>query len=124
MAAILVIDDDSGVRQMVRRALERSGHRVLEAPDGAEGMKLVRNTPVDLIITDLYMPRQDGIETIQLLRDEFPDARILAMSGGATAAATGPLLDAEMFGADATLAKPFTMDRLSRTVNSLLDGNG
>ena len=124
MAAILVIDDDSAVRLMVRRVLERSGHDVRVAHDGAEGMKLMRAAPADLVITDLYMPTQDGIETIQLVRDEFPAARILAMSGGAAAPGTGLLLDAEMFGADATLAKPFTMDRLSRVVNSLLDRNG
>ena len=120
MATILIIDDDAAVRHMVRRALERNGYHIIEARDGAEGMALCRSAAIDLVITDLYMPRQDGIETIQQLRDEFPDTRIIAMSGGASVAAEGPLLDAEMFGADLTLAKPFTMDRLSSAVHSLL----
>lgn len=120
MASILIIDDDTPVRELVRRALERAGHSVIEAADGAEGMRLYRDSPVDLVITDLYMPRQDGIETIQQLRHEFPRSRILAMSGGAAVAAAGPLRDAELFGADATLAKPFTMDRLNHAVAALL----
>ena len=120
MASILIMDDDQAVRHMMRRALERAGHRVSEAEDGAEGMRLYRDTPMDLVITDLYMPGQDGIETIQQLRDEFPRSRIIAMSGGASVAAEGPLRDAEMFGADATLAKPFTMQRLNEVVADIL----
>jgi CheY-like chemotaxis protein len=120
MASILIMDDDQAVRTMMRRALERAGHRVSEAQDGAEGMKLYRDAPVDLVITDLYMPGQDGIETIQQLRDEFPRSRIIAMSGGASVAAEGPLRDAEMFGADATIAKPFTMQRLTDVVTDVL----
>ena len=120
MASILIVDDDGAVRHMMRRALERAGHRVSEAEDGAAGMRLYRDTPVDLVITDLYMPGQDGIETIQQLRDEFPRSRIIAMSGGASVAASGPLRDAEMFGADATLAKPFTMQHLNDVVAGIL----
>ena len=120
MASILIMDDDQAVRTMMRRALERAGHRVSEAQDGAVGMRLYRDTPVDLVITDLYMPGQDGIETIQQLRDEFPSSRIIAMSGGASVAAEGPLRDAVMFGADATIAKPFTMQRLTDVVADVL----
>jgi CheY-like chemotaxis protein len=120
MASILIVDDDQAVRHMMRRALERAGHHVSEAPDGAEGMRLYRAAPTDLVITDLYMPGQDGIETIQQLRDEFPHSRIVAMSGGASASADGPLQDAAMFGADATLAKPFTMQRLTDVVAEIL----
>lgn len=120
MADILLIDDDAGIRRLLRAALLRAGHSVRVATDGVEGVAQYRDLPADLVITDVYMPRQDGIETIQQLREEFPDSRILAISGGSVQGATGPLQDAEMFGADATLAKPFTMDRLVTTVAELL----
>lgn len=107
MASILVIDDDIAVRRTVRTVLERGGHTVIEAGDGVEGMRLYHQHAVDVVITDLYMPGQDGIETIQLLREESPDCRILAISGGASAGADGALRDAQMLGADEVLAKPF-----------------
>jgi two-component system, chemotaxis family, chemotaxis protein CheY len=120
VAFVLIIDDDSSIRRVLRGALERAGHRVDEARNGAEGMQCYRSAPADLVITDLFMPDQDGIETIQELRDEFPDARILAISGGAVGTTTGTLTDAMLFGANATLAKPFTMQQLTNTVAGLL----
>lgn len=120
MANILVIDDDAGVRRLLRIALERHGHKVLEARNGAEGVMLYRMAAADLVITDLFMPEQDGIETIQQLRADFPQCRLLAISGGASTGAEGPLTDAQLFGADATLAKPFTIDALDDVVAQLL----
>jgi|SRR5688572_4138345 len=118
---ILVIDDDTAVRNTVRTILERAGYSVREADDGEQGVKLYRDTRSDLVITDLFMPQQDGIETIQQLRAEFPDARILAVSGGASLGAEGPLIDARMLGADETLAKPFSKDALLQRVRGLID---
>lgn len=120
MATVLVIDDDNGVRRMIRTILERAGYAVLEAHDGAEGMGKFQTNAVDLVITDLFMPGQDGIETIQLLREESPSARILAISGGGRVGAAGPLRDAELFGADAVLAKPFGREQLVTAVRDLL----
>lgn len=120
MAAIIVIDDDAAVCRFVRAVLERAGHDVVEAHDGEEGVRLFRSAPAELVITDLYMPGQDGIETIQQLRAEFPGVRILAMSGGASAGVDGPLEDARLLGADAALAKPFDIAQLSATVDALL----
>lgn len=122
MASILVIDDDVAVRGLIRTVLERVGHTVIEASDGAAGMRLYRAADIDLVITDLYMPGQDGIETIQLLRDEAPESRILAISGGGSMEGAGPLRDAELLGADAVLAKPFVREQLVDAVNALLDG--
>ena len=120
MADILIIDDDAGIRRLLGAALRKAGHSVRVAADGADGVAEYRARPADVVITDVYMPRQDGIETIQQLRDEFPDSRILAISGGAAQGANAPLKDAELFGANATLAKPFTMERLVRAVSGLL----
>lgn len=119
MASILIIDDEPSVRRLVRRLLERAGHRVVEARDGAEGVLIFRSAPTDLVITDLYMPGQDGIETIQQLREEYPECRILAVSGGATVGADGPLEDARLLGADEVLAKPFQSEGLLDAVRRL-----
>ena len=120
MSRILVIDDDPAVRRLLLNALTRLGHDVIQSSDGADGVELYRSSPTELVITDLYMPGQDGIETIQVLRDEFPDARILAISGGASVGGNGSLIDAKLLGADETLEKPFTLDQLAGVVNGLL----
>jgi CheY-like chemotaxis protein len=120
VSRILIIDDDPAVRRLLVSALSRLGHDVVESSDGAEGVELYRALPSELVITDLYMPGQDGIETIQVLRDEFPDARILAISGGASVGGSGSLIDARLLGADETLEKPFTLDELGSVVNGLL----
>ncbi len=62
MAQILVADDDGHIREVVRYALEKAGHKVAEASDGAEALRVVRNQPVDLVVLDIVMPEQDGIE--------------------------------------------------------------
>ena len=117
---IIIIDDDNAVRGTMRVILERAGYQVIEAADGQDGIERYRDAHADLVITDLFMPGIDGIETIQTLRNEFPDARILAVSGGGSVDAEGPLTDARLLGADATLAKPFAIDELLRRVGDLI----
>lgn len=119
-STILIIDDDAAVRGMIRTWLERDGYHVAVAGDGAEGMALYRTAPADVVITDVFMPGQDGIETIQQLREEFPASRIIAISGGPVSGTNDSLTDARLLGADVTLAKPFTMDVLARTLTELL----
>ncbi|HSJ23396.1 MAG TPA: response regulator [Longimicrobiales bacterium] len=121
-ATILVIDDDPALRELLRKTLEHDGHRVITAADGAEGLDVYRSVACDIVVTDLFMPGKDGIETIQELRMEFPEARIIAMSGGASTGDMGSLMDARLLGADLALPKPFTMASMSRAVESLLDG--
>jgi CheY-like chemotaxis protein len=120
VAKILIIDDDPAMRDVLRRALERDGHHVVTARDGGEGLMIYRSAPCDVVVTDLYMPVKDGIETIQEMRAEFPGARIIAMSGGAATGDMGPLMDARLLGADIALPKPFALEALSRAVAALL----
>ena len=120
MGRVLVIDDDPAMRGTMKKILEREGHDVREASDGAEGMRVFRADPVDVVVTDLIMPNQEGIETILALREEAPDVKILAVSGGMTDDKDGPLFDAKALGADAALAKPFTVDQLRDAVAALL----
>lgn len=121
MAEIIIIEDETALRGMMRKILEAAGHTIRQAANGNEGIQLFRERPPDLIITDLFMPEKDGIETIQELR-EIADVKILAVSGGATIGPDDPLSDAELFGADSTLAKPFTFQELQEKVEELLQG--
>jgi CheY-like chemotaxis protein len=120
MARILVIDDDNEVRGMVKRMLEREGHQVIEAADGNAGTALYRETQTDLIVTDIVMPQKDGWETIADLRRQFPDARIIAMSGGAEIGAHSYLIMGKRLGADRILEKPVRKEALMKHVVELL----
>jgi len=80
MALILIIDDEPQIRSMLKLMLERDGYEVVEAPDGIEGIRIYRQNPTDLIITDLIMPNKDGIGMIIDLKKEFPDVKIIQES--------------------------------------------
>jgi two-component system response regulator (stage 0 sporulation protein F) len=81
VARILVVDDDQAIRLLLRAMLERQGHAVVEATNGNEGLRYYRAAPTDLVITDIQMPVMDGLQMIRALRDDFPTARVIAMSG-------------------------------------------
>lgn len=120
MARILVIDDEAPVRDMIRQTLERAGYEVMEAGDGKRGMVQVRTQPIDLVITDILMPEQEGIETIRLLRKEFPQVKIIAISGGGKKGKLDVLPVAQTFGAHSTLSKPFERKDLLAAVSALV----
>lgn len=121
MGRVLVIDDEPQIRSMLRMMLERAGHEVEEAPDGIEGIRIYRNNPADLIISDLIMPNKDGIGMIIELKKEFPDVKIIAMSGGGLNKPEGYLEGAKKLGAQRTLTKPIDRDELLRTVSDTLN---
>jgi CheY-like chemotaxis protein len=120
MARILVIDDDGQVRGAIRRILERADHTVLDAADGETGIRVYRERPTDLVITDIFMPERDGIETIQQLRREFPGVKIIAISGGDRTQTVDLRKDAELLGASRSLRKPFELTELLKAVSELL----
>jgi DNA-binding response OmpR family regulator len=120
MARILVIDDDEDVRRAIRRHLQSDGHEVIEAPDGKVGMRLFREHPTDLVVTDLFMPEQEGLETIRELRRSSKDIKILVVTGAAPGSTLDFRAQATMLGAAATLGKPFTRDELLGAVDTLL----
>ena len=120
MARIIVIEDEAAIRRLVTRILGRNGHEIREAANGRDGVALHRADPADLVITDLFMPEQDGIETIQQIREFAPATPILAMSGGGARGSTDTLADAELLGAHAVLQKPFSPEELEREVAALL----
>jgi CheY-like chemotaxis protein len=120
MARILVIDDDRKLRDVISRALERAGHNVFEADDGDAGVRLYREHGADVIITDIFMPERDGLETIQQLRREYSGVKIIAISGGDRTQRFDLRQDAEILGASRTLLKPFDQAVLVSMVRELL----
>ena len=122
MERILIIDDEQQIRSMLRLMLERDGYEVVEAPDGIEGIKAYREKPADLIITDLIMPNKDGIGMIIELQKEFPDVKIIAMSGGGLNKPEGYLKGAKKLGAACTLTKPIDRKKMLRAVKNVIKG--
>jgi DNA-binding NtrC family response regulator len=120
MARILIIDDEVQIRSMLRLMLEREGYEVVEAPDGIEGIRAYRQKPADLIITDLIMPNKDGIGMIIELQKEFPDVKIIAMSGGGLNKPEGYLKGAKKLGAACTLTKPIDREKMLRAVKNTI----
>jgi len=120
MERILIIDDDAQVLNVLHFALVHEGYEVLKAYNGKEGIKLYRENPVDLIITDLIMPEKEGIETIRELTVEFPKVKIIAISGGGRVGPEDYLPMAKMFGAKRTLTKPIKRNDLVRAVKEVL----
>jgi DNA-binding NtrC family response regulator len=120
MAKILIIDDDSKIREIIHQVLEREGHEVVDASDGKEGITLYRNSPADLIITDIIMPEKGGFETIHELKNDYPDVKIIAISGGRRVEPGEYLQLAQRFGAFKTLQKPFKMEELVEAVEEVL----
>ena len=120
MARILVIDDDPDTREMLAQTLKPAGYEVISAAYGREGVTRQRTSPVDLVITDLYMPNQDGSETIRELRSSFPEVAIIAMSGRPDSGAM--LAIAQNVAAVGILPKPFGADELIAAVARALGG--
>jgi len=121
MARILIIDDEATIRDLLIKKLEREGYETMNASDGKEGIRLYRENPADLIITDLIMPEKEGIETIMELRRDFQDVKVIAMSGGGKIDSGTYLQIAKTFGAIETIAKPFDLKEVLKTVQELLE---
>lgn len=125
MAKVLIVEDDTAMRQMIVRALTDAGHQSLEAKDGRDGVRKFRAEAPDLIITDIIMPEQEGIQTIREIRATETGAEIgiIAISGGGATGGDGSLYlaIAEELGADAVLQKPFRLAELVSIVDKLLE---
>ncbi len=124
MPSVLIIDDEETIRAFVGEVLADAGFQVVEAGGGQEGLDLYRASPTDLVIGDLFMPDQEGLETIFRLRREFPEAKVIAISGG-----DGEYEDPAFFleaaqkvGAKDALAKPFGVQELLSIVQKVLEG--
>lgn len=122
MARILVIDDDPMILDVIGEMLELEGHEVAKFDSGSDGVRAFRTNNFDLVITDLVMPEMGGLEAIQHMREVSRSVPIIAISGGGLTPADILLSNAEILGANAVLAKPFTNAVLRVAVKSLLSG--
>jgi two-component system, cell cycle sensor histidine kinase and response regulator CckA len=111
---VLVVDDESAVRRFAVRVLEREGYAVVEARDGREALELVQQDGalVEVVVSDIVMPRLNGVELMQALALSHPDLPVILMSGYATSA----LAELGIAAPCAILAKPFPSERLLEEV--------
>jgi|SRR4051812_29330817 CheY-like chemotaxis protein len=110
---ILLMDDDTRFRGMIESLLVQAGCAVTSVSDGAKGVARLAAETFDLVLTDIFMPEQDGIETIVRVRQAYPGLPIIAISGGGYfEEAEDYLRIAERLGAAKVLVKPFSRDEL------------
>ena len=131
---LLLVDDEQGVRAAMARVLERAGFVVRLADSAEQALAALRAESVELVVTDIIMPRQNGVELIKTLRREFPATAILAISGGGNfwpegykpeaITTSAYLAAAERAGADAVLSKPFETAELLEAIRGVLTKRG
>ena len=118
---IVVVDDNEDICAFMSAALKGAGYVVETATEGAQGLALLRNRPADLLVTDVFMPGQEGFETISRCRAEFPQTKIMVISAGSVLNMKQDILaTAKLLDVDATLRKPFSADALVDAVRRAL----
>jgi len=131
MPRVVIIDDEEDVRVVLQEILVRAGFEVEVAANGDEGLDLLREKSADLVITDVIMPGKDGVATVYDIRMEFPNTKIIVISGGGNLASRGYepgaiktaayLASASVVGANLTLTKPFDRQELVNAAKQLTD---
>ena len=117
---VLVIDDDEQIRVLLQQMMEWAGFDVMVAENGKVAMQMHSAQPADLVITDLIMPEQEGLETISRLKKESAGIKIIAISGGGRIGPEAYLPAALELGADKVFSKPFDVQEIVSTVKELL----
>lgn len=120
MACILVVDDRTEIRATLSEILTRAGHAVTVARNGQEAIEQYRTDRPDIMLLDMFMPVMNGFDTLFLLRQEFPDARVIAVSGGGGNMGADALEEARNLGAQITLQKPISPRELLAAIEELL----
>jgi CheY-like chemotaxis protein len=123
MARVLVIDDNDDYRDYLVAMLERAGHAASALANGANLAGAISRQAFDVVLTDLYMPEADGIETVRMLRRLMPGMPILGMTGGFFGDGSGITLRAmKLFGAKAVFTKPIGRDELLAAIAAVTSG--
>jgi DNA-binding response OmpR family regulator len=121
MARILIVDDEESIRYTLTKTLKSQGHEIYQASDGDTALKVLSEQEIELVVTDILMPNREGLETIREIRMNWPEIKIVAMSGGGRIRNTEFLKVAQKFGADVILKKPFSMSEFKFEVSKILD---
>jgi YesN/AraC family two-component response regulator len=116
----MIVDDDVHIQLALRQIVESAGHSAIEASNGQDAIELFDEFRPDLVITDIFMPQTDGIETIRAIRRITSDAKIIAISGGYVGSDWNYLASVMVLGADVALQKPFTVTQLTNAMEMLL----
>ena len=117
---ILIIDDDLAVRDTLIAILEDRGYEVITAVNGQQGLAVFRRELPDLLVTDIVMPVKEGLQTIREIREERPDMKIIAISGGSRTERHDFLEIARQLGAWDVIVKPFDVDDFVARVDRCL----
>lgn len=120
MARILVVDDNTMIRTVMRAALERAGHVITLAADGERALQAIAGETFDLIITDINMPGMGGVDFVKAIRAKLPQAKILVISGFLDGSELKDMTSAKTQGVQGSLEKPFTADKLVTKVAEIL----
>jgi CheY-like chemotaxis protein len=130
MQQVFVIDDDADVRDAIKRVLERAGYAVRTSADAVQALQELNRQPADVVVTDVIMPKVNGVEAIRSLLNDFPGIRIIAISGGGNfgidsykpnaITTTAYLAAAQRAGAHLVLTKPFESADLVRAIEQVL----
>lgn len=121
MKRILIIDDDDQVRKLMATMLEREGYCVDQLNDGVNAYHQYSAEPYDVVITDIIMPEKEGLETIMEIRRDYPECRVIAISGGGRISPSDCLSMAKRLGAAYTFSKPFERAELLNAVRKLVE---
>ena len=120
MARILIIDDNAQLREMLDLMLVQAGHEVVEAGTGEMGVRLYKEKQADIVIVDILMPEKGGLETIVELKRDFPNAKVIGISGGFQKKTDQSPALAELLGIQRTLSKPFPPEELLKAIREIL----
>lgn len=119
MPSVLAVDDSASIRKLVTFTLEQAGFSVVQAEDGVEALELARDQTVNLVITDINMPRMDGITLIKELRELTP-YRFIPILVLTTESATDTKIAGKQAGATGWIVKPFDPDILLQTIEKVI----
>ena len=120
MCTILIVDDERAFRSFVRDSLEMMGHEVIESANGKDGVSAFRRHKPDLVFVDIFMRERGGLWLIRELRAEFPESRLIVVSGGSLIQSAEFIAYARQLGVAASLRKPFSAELLAATVDTVL----
>ncbi|GAB4392918.1 MAG: response regulator [Gammaproteobacteria bacterium] len=122
MAKILLVDDDAAVLKMLSKTLQRGQHEIITATNGEEALEIITNhsNRIDLIITDIVMPRRVGLYVIRTVKQTNPHLKIIAISGGGLEGPTAYLEAAQTHGADYVFQKPIKPEELLDKITELV----